>query len=187
MQIELNGQTVALIGENNAIAGAALKALKANGGVESNTPDMLIVSLPLLPVDGLEVRPLLAAARKAAERMAAADGGRILFLVSAIAGMPMRRHADFSAAVGSVQAGMRTLAMEFGPKVVVNALGVGAVGAPLAAGDEAMLSHASIKRAGTIEEVVDAVLFFCDPMNTYTTGQLLSVDGGWMAGYGRHF
>jgi NAD(P)-dependent dehydrogenase (short-subunit alcohol dehydrogenase family) len=187
MQIELNGQTVALGGECNPIAAAALKALLANGGTESNTPDVLIVSLPLLPVDGLEVRPQLAAARRAAERMASGAGGRILFLISAVAGMPMRRHADFSAAMASVQAGMRALAMEFGPKVLVNALGVGAVGEPVVAGDAAMLTHASIKRAGTVEEIVDTVLFFADPLNTYTTGQLLSVDGGWMAGYGRNF
>ena len=28
---------------------------------------------------------------------------------------------------------------------------------------------------------------FADPLNTYTTGQMLSVDGGWTAGYGRNF
>ena len=42
-------------------------------------------------------------------------------------------------------------------------------------------------RAGTVDEVVAAVLFFCDPGNSYTTGQMLAVDGGWMAGYGRTF
>jgi NAD(P)-dependent dehydrogenase (short-subunit alcohol dehydrogenase family) len=99
----------------------------------------------------------------------------------------MRRHTDYSVAMASVLAGVRGLAMEFGPKVLVNALGAGAIGEPLLAGDEAMLSHASVKRAGTMEEITDTVLFFCDPLNTYTTGQLLSVDGGWTAGYGRHF
>ena len=42
-------------------------------------------------------------------------------------------------------------------------------------------------RPGPLAEVVAAVLFLCDPANTYTTGQLLAVDGGWMAGYGRNF
>jgi NAD(P)-dependent dehydrogenase (short-subunit alcohol dehydrogenase family) len=50
-----------------------------------------------------------------------------------------------------------------------------------------MLGHASVTRPGTIEEVVDTALFFADPLNTYTTGQMLSVDGGWTAGYGRNF
>ena len=38
-----------------------------------------------------------------------------------------------------------------------------------------------------LDEVVAAALFLCDPANTYTTGQLLSVDGGWTAGYARNF
>ena len=107
MQIDLNGQAVALIGETNPIAEAALAALLANGGRQGDTPDVLLVSLPLLPAAGIDVRPLLAVARTAAERMAAGDGGRILFLLSAVAGMPMRRHPDFSAAMAGAQAGMR--------------------------------------------------------------------------------
>jgi NAD(P)-dependent dehydrogenase (short-subunit alcohol dehydrogenase family) len=38
-----------------------------------------------------------------------------------------------------------------------------------------------------VDEVVATLLFFCDPLNSYTTGQLLTVDGGWAAGYGRSF
>lgn len=187
MQIDLNGQAVALIGETNPIAEAALAALLANGGRQGDAPGVLVVSLPLLPAAGIDVRPLLAAARTGAERMAAGNGGRILFLLSAVAGMPMRRHPDFSAAMAGAQAGMRALAMEFGPRVLVNAVGVGRIGDSAVAGDDAMLSHAAIGRPGTAAEVTDTVLFFCDPLNTYTTGQMLSVDGGWSAGYGRHF
>ncbi|HQZ11677.1 MAG TPA: SDR family oxidoreductase [Devosia sp.] len=187
MQIDLNGISVALVGDTNPIANAALDALLANGATKSDAPDMLVLSLPLTPRAGVDVAPLLATARKHAERMAAGNGGRILFLASAMAGMPMRRHTDYSVAMAAVLAGVRGLAMEFGPKVLVNALGAGAVGGPLLSGDEAMLSHASIKRVGTVTEITDTVLFFCDPMNSYTTGQLLSVDGGWSAGYARHF
>lgn len=187
MQIDLDGKTVALVGETNPIAEAAFAAMLANGGSPGDPPDMLLVSLPLLPGAGVDARPLLTTARKAAERMAAGAGGRIVLLLSAIAGLPMRRHPDFSAAMAGAQASMRTLAMAYGPAVLVNAVGIGAIGAPALAGDEAMLSHAAIQRPGTIAEVVAAVLFFCDPLNTYTTGQVLNVDGGWMAGYGRHF
>ncbi|KAB2854527.1 MAG: SDR family oxidoreductase, partial [Bauldia sp.] len=60
-------------------------------------------------------------------------------------------------------------------------------GGAVVAGDAAFLKHASVPRAGTIEEVAATVLFFCNPLNSYTTGQLLAVDGGWGAGYGRNF
>ena len=100
---------------------------------------------------------------------------------------PMRRHPDYSMQMGSMLTCMRTLAMQLGPTVLVNAIGVGAIGDPLIAGDAAMVGHASVGRAGTEQEVVDTILFLCDPANTYLTGQMLSVDGGWSAGYGRNF
>ncbi|RUU60408.1 SDR family oxidoreductase, partial [Mesorhizobium sp. M2C.T.Ca.TU.002.02.1.1] len=130
---------------------------------------------------------LYADARRAAVEMAE-RGGRIVFLISAVAGMPMRRHPRFSMENASILAAMRSLAMEFGPKILVNAVGLGAVGdGAIVSGDKAMLSHTPVGRAGSVEEAVAAVLFFCDPLNSYTTGQMLGVDGGWAAGYGRNF
>jgi len=190
MRIELQNTSVELRGDHNPVATATLAALRANGAsleAAAPLPDILVISLPLLPVAGYDPAPLLQAARQAGDAMFARGAGRILFLVSAAAGMPMRRHSEFSVAMAGVMATVRTMAMQLGPKVLVNAVGVGAVGEPLLAGDAAMLGHASVKRPGTIAEVTDTVLFFCDPLNTYTTGQMLSVDGGWSVGYGRSF
>ncbi|MER8447038.1 SDR family oxidoreductase [Mesorhizobium sp. M1066] len=194
MEIDLDGAAIALDGDSNPVAEAALAALLANGGrlVEGSharEADILLMSCPLRPgtVAG-DPRSLYADARKAAVTMTERGSGRIVFLLSATAGMPMRRHPRFSIDNASILAGMRTLAMEFGPKVLVNAVGVGAVEEEtMVSGDKAMLSHTPVGRAGSIEEAVAAVLFFCDPLNTYTTGQMLCVDGGWMAGYGRSF
>lgn len=194
MEIDLNGATVALDGDSNPVAEAAITALQANGGVlvegsDARSANILLMSCPLRPgnVAG-DPRSLYADARKAAVTMTERGSGRIIFLLSATAGMPMRRHPRFSMENASILAGMRTLAMEFGPKVLVNAVGVGAVeDETMVSGDKAMLSHTPVGRAGSIEEAVAAVLFFCDPLNTYTTGQMLGVDGGWMAGYGRNF
>ena len=81
---------------------------------------------------------------------------------------------------------MRTLAGL--AQVLGQSVGVGAIeDETMVSGDKAMLSHVPVGRAGNIEEAVAAVLFFCDPLNTYATGQMLGVDGGWMAGYGRNF
>ena len=194
MEIDLNGATVALDGDSNPVAEAAIAALLANGGIlvegsDARAADILLMSCPLRPgnVAG-DPRSLYADARKAAVTMTERGSGRIIFLLSATAGMPMRRHPRFSMENASILAGMRTLAMEFGPKVLVNAVGVGVVeDETMVSGDKAMLSHTPVGRAGSIEEAVAAVLFFCDPLNTYTTGQMLGVDGGWMAGYGRNF
>lgn len=191
MEIDLAGAGVALEGDMNPIADAALAALLANGGrsAPSADADVLLISCPLLPgAANLDLGATLRAAREAATEMAGRGRGRIIFLMSAIAGMPMRRYTDFSAETAGLLAGMRTLSMQFGPQVLVNAVGFGLFEAEkVVAGDVAMLSHASTGRAGTLAEAVAAVLFLCDPMNSYTTGQMLVVDGGWTAGYGRNF
>jgi len=191
MRIELNNTLVELVGDTNAVTEAVMVALRGNGASTdmgaATVADILIVSLPLLPVADFDPAPLLQEARMTGDAMFARGSGRILFLVSAAAGMPMRRHPEFSVAMAGVLASVRTMAMQLGPKVLVNAIGVGAVGEPLVAGDAAMLGHASVKRPGSVAEVTDTVLFFCDPLNSYTTGQMLSVDGGWSAGYGRSF
>jgi NAD(P)-dependent dehydrogenase (short-subunit alcohol dehydrogenase family) len=194
MEIDLNGAAVALDGDSNPVAEAALAALQANGGIlvegsDARATDILLMSCPLRPgtVAG-DPKSLYADARKTAVAMTQRGSGRIIFLMSAIAGMPMRRHPRFSMENASILTGMRTLAMEFGPKVLVNAVGIGAVeDQAMVSGDKAMLSHTPVGRPGNIEEAVAAVLFFCDPLNTYTTGQMLGVDGGWTAGYGRNF
>lgn len=191
MEIDLNGAAVALDGETNPIVDAVLAALRANGGtvLEAGDADILLMSNPLRPGTTMQdPRCQHADARRAAVAMAERGGGRIVFLISATAGMPMRRHPRFSMENAAILAGMRALAMEFGPKVLVNAVGFGAVeDETMVSGDKAMLSHTPVGRAGCIEEAVAAVLFFCDPLNTYTTGQMLGVDGGWTAGYGRNF
>jgi NAD(P)-dependent dehydrogenase (short-subunit alcohol dehydrogenase family) len=194
MEIDLEGVTITLQGARNPIVHAVLAALRVNGGrvvegMQEQLADILLISCPLRPgVTAKDSRSSYAGARKIAVAMAERGSGRIVFLTSVVAGTPMRRHPRFSMENASILAGMRTLAMEFGPKVLVNAVGVGAVeDEAMVSGDKAMLSHIPVGRAGSIDEAVAAVLFFCDPLNSYTTGQMLGVDGGWMAGYGRNF
>ena len=50
-----------------------------------------------------------------------------------------------------------------------------------------MLDHVPLGRPATADEIAVAALFLADPENTYTTGHVLVVDGGWTAGYARDF
>ena len=192
MRVDLQGVRVGLLGDVNPVTELAVVRMQANGAVvawgdTADVPDILVISLPLIPIDGLVIAPLQAVAGAAGDAMAARGRGRIIFILSAVAAIPMRRHPDYSMQMGAMLTLMRTLAMRLGPGLQVNAVGVGAIGDPLIAGDAAMIGHASVGRPGTVEEVADTVLFLCDPANTYLTGQMLSVDGGWSAGYGRNF
>jgi NAD(P)-dependent dehydrogenase (short-subunit alcohol dehydrogenase family) len=50
-----------------------------------------------------------------------------------------------------------------------------------------MLDHVPLGRPATTDEIAVAVIFLADPENTYTNGHILTVDGGWTAGYARDF
>lgn len=191
MEIELTGTTFRIEGAANPIGTALGEALVSSGAqpVADGLPDLLVVSMPLLPDGSFDWPHAEASARRQGAAMKERGAGRIVFLLSALAGLPMRRHPEQSMHMASAQALMRSLAMSLGPEVIVNALGTGAIGATddLISGDAAMLGHVSVGRPGTVEEARDAALFLCDPANSYLTGQTLLADGGWSAGYGRNF
>ncbi len=191
MRVALGGWTYSLEGEPNPVARAVAAAVEADGarrpGDASGPPDLLLLSAPLRLPARIEAERLLARAAEVGGAMAAARGGRVLALMPALGALPMRREPAASAQAAALLAGLRALAMRLGPTVLVNALGLGLIGEPPVSGDAAMAGHAALGRAGTVEEAVNAARFLCDPRNTYLTGQMLVVDGGWSTGFGRDF
>ena len=186
IEIDLAGRTFRLLGESNPISEFIGDALTANGALPSSseTADLLIVVRPLVPLGaGVPSFQLGEAVSQIGK------DGRVVLLLSAIASLPARGYASYSAAMAAALAEMRALAIERAPGVLINAVGIGEVeqAGHIVAGDRRMLGHASVARPGRIADVVNAVLFLCDPDNTYTTGQILNVDGGWSVGYGRNF
>jgi NAD(P)-dependent dehydrogenase (short-subunit alcohol dehydrogenase family) len=187
IEIDLSGRTFRLIGETGPIANAIAAALTANAAspAPGDAPaDVLVVIHPLLPTDA---EPPALRLRRLLPQVTAQ--GRMVVVLSALASLPTRRHPDYSAAMAAALAEVRGLAMAQGPGRLVNAVGVGAIadGGQELAGTPEMVGHTAVGRAGAIADVVGAVLFLSDPANTYTTGQILNVDGGWSAGYGRNF
>ncbi len=192
MQVDLNGRLFRVIGTGGVVPDAIAAALASNGAQRTEgRGDLLIVCRKLLPDDlPDDGYSTMQAAIEQGGAMATGSGGRIVFVLSALAGLPMRRHLDYSAGMAAAVASMRGLAMELAPNILVNAVGAGMIedaGGELLAGDAKMLSHVALGRPGSLADLAHAVLFLCDPLNSYTTGQLLVVDGGWSVGYGRNF
>ena len=138
--------------------------------------------------------------RAAAKIMSAQKSGRIINIASVAGLVPLRLQSAFVAAKAGVVNLTRAMALELGPRgVLVNGIAPGSVltdaTRQLFYGEDGeysqsvqqLLAHVPLGRPGTPQEIACAALFLAAPENTYTNGHILTVDGGWTAGYMRDF
>jgi NAD(P)-dependent dehydrogenase (short-subunit alcohol dehydrogenase family) len=125
-------------------------------------------------------------------------GGRIVNIASIAGLVPLRLQSAYVAAKAGVVNLTRSMALELGPSgILVNTVAPGSI---LTRGTEALfygtdgsysekaaslLAHVPLGRPGTPEEIAHAVLFLVAPEASYVSGAVLTVDGGWTAGYTR--
>jgi NAD(P)-dependent dehydrogenase (short-subunit alcohol dehydrogenase family) len=126
------------------------------------------------------------------ERMTAAGGGSIINVSSTGAVRPTKDIVPYAAAKAGVNAMTVGLAHALGPSVRVNAIMPGPFLTSIArAWDMDLFAKLArtfpLRRAGEAEEIVGAALYLASDASSYTTGTILTVDGGaqWsMAGTG---
>jgi len=126
-------------------------------------------------------------AQRAARQMIKQETGGRIVLMSSVTGL--QAHKDL-AAYAMTKAGLQMLAKnlvielsEYG--VTVNTVAPGATLTERTMEDEDYKSTwariTPMGRAGTVEDVANAVLFLASPAAAQITGQTLVVDGGWSA------
>jgi NAD(P)-dependent dehydrogenase (short-subunit alcohol dehydrogenase family) len=174
-----------------------------NAGVNTLTHRVTIDQFPREEWDrilAVDLTGLYEVSRAAAGVMRAQGSGRIINIASIAGLVPLRLQCAFVAAKAGVVNLTRAMALELGPAgILVNGI---APGSTLTEGTrklfygedglfsssvQKMLDHVPLGRPGTVDEIAVAALFLADPENSYMNGHVVTVDGGWTAGYTREF
>ena len=126
-----------------------------------------------------------ALSRVAARHMAARGQGRLVFISSMVGPQSFQGDPAYVASKGGLEALMRALAVELGPKgVAANAIAPGffltEVNAPFFVRPHIaeLARRIPLRRFGRPDELVGAAIFLASDAASYITGQVLTVDAG---------
>ncbi len=130
--------------------------------------------------------------------MVARGSGAIINIASVMGIVPIRLQSAFSAAKAGVINFSRSMSLELGPKGIrVNVIAPGSIltqrtrdlfyNPSKSEVSQSLLSHIPLGRPGKAEEIAKAALFLASSDSSYITGTVLTVDGGWTAGFAREW
>jgi NAD(P)-dependent dehydrogenase (short-subunit alcohol dehydrogenase family) len=138
--------------------------------------------------------------RAGARPMIRQKSGRIINIASVLGLVPMRLQSSYVAAKAGVVNLTRSMAIELAPHgILVNGIAPGSTATEdwkkwiHDKGSEAqdlhmrLMSHIPLGRPASTQEIANGALFLAAPESSYVTGHILTVDGGWTAGFARDF
>jgi 3-oxoacyl-[acyl-carrier protein] reductase/pteridine reductase len=129
-------------------------------------------------IHSVNLKSVFFCCQAAARIMLVGDGGHIVNISSLGALKPWAHHAHYCSSKAGVVMLTRCLAKAWAPKIAVNTVAPGVI--PFEDVDarvERFISATPAGRAGTGDEVAEAVSFFLNSTK-FITGQLVAVDGG---------
>jgi NAD(P)-dependent dehydrogenase (short-subunit alcohol dehydrogenase family) len=148
----------------------------------------------------VDMTGLYLVSRAVAGAMRSQKYGRIVNIASVVGLVPLRLQCAFAAAKAGVVNLTRAMAIELGHLgITVNCVAPGSI---LTEGTKKLfygqqgkfseavsqlIAHIPAGRPGSPEEVAHSVLFLAAEESRYVNGAILTVDGGWTAGYAREF
>jgi len=119
--------------------------------------------------------------------MKARGYGRIVNISSIWSFVSRERRVTYSAAKAGLNGLTRALALELGPyHILVNAVAPGYINTELTKKNnppealERIAGEIPLGRLGEPSEIAECVAFLCSPKNSYMTGQVIVLDGGYL-------
>jgi len=114
------------------------------------------------------------------------EGGVLVSISSLNARQPAAGMSAYCAAKAGLSMLTQVAALELGPRGIrVNAVAPGFVHTPLTAPAAAVpgvvedyVENTALGRAGTPEDIAEAVLYLCSPKSSWLTGEVLDLNGG---------
>ena len=129
-------------------------------------------------IHSVNLKSVFFCCQAAARVMLAGDGGHIVNISSLGALKPWVENAHYCSSKAGVVMLTRVLSKAWAPKISVNSVAPGVI--PFEESDERIqrfIAATPAGRAGTGDEIAEAVLFFLKSTR-FITGQLVAVDGG---------
>jgi gluconate 5-dehydrogenase len=178
-----------------AIAGAAeqlggLDILINNAGIEQLCDSLTVTEATWDRILDTNLKGAFFCAQAAARQMTR-QGGSIINLCSLTSEVAVPGATAYSSSKSGLAGMTRALAAEWAPRGIrVNGIGPGYFRTALTepfyrdpAWERAVLNKIPQGRFGRLEDLGGAAVFLCSPAAAYITGQVLYIDGGYLAAF----
>ena len=194
---ELSGTICADVSDSDDIARAfehldelvgGLDILINNAGISIRHGFLDITPHDWQEVVDVNLNGVFLVAQQAARQMLNGSGGVILNMGSTNGLMGYPYYADYNASKAGVIELTRTMALELGPKLRVNAICPGFILTPMQAAEyteemqRAFASKLPLDRLGRPDDVAALFAFLASDDAAFITGQCVVIDGGELAG-----
>lgn len=161
-------------------------------GVQLRKPAFDITPAEWDSLQSVNLKAVFFTCQAAARIMQRAGQGSIITIASLTSEIGLPHLAAYGASKGGVAQLTKALAVEWaGLGIRANAIAPGRIRTPMTEDifsdpvqRESFLRLIPLRRAGTPEELEGAAVFLASDASSYMTGQVLVVDGGWLASGG---
>ncbi len=178
--------------ERTVTEGGGVDILITAHGVQLRKPALEITAAEWDNILSINLKAVFFTCQVAARAMQRAGHGSIITIASLTSEIGLPHLAAYGASKGGVAQLTKALAVEWAPLGIrVNAIAPGRIRTPMTEDifsnpeqRESFLRVIPLRRAGIPEDLEGAAIFLASDASSYMTGQVLFLDGGWLASGG---